>query len=84
MDAIGDVKPEDIETNSFTNTTYDYYVQSEDQIPGDFKYALVNYAKPTDLGAFIQENKELWKPLLVGALVVLLIEWYIYNRRVYI
>jgi hypothetical protein len=63
MDAIGDVKPEDIETDSFTSVTYDYYVQSEDQIPGDFKYALVNYAKPTDLAAFIQENKELWKPL---------------------
>jgi len=27
---------------------------------------------------------ELWKPLLVGALVVLMIEWYIYHRRVYI
>jgi hypothetical protein len=63
MDALGDVKPEDIETNSFTTTTYDYYVQSEDQIPGDYTYALVNYAKPTDLAAFIQENRELWKPL---------------------
>ncbi|MGI9428990.1 MAG: vWA domain-containing protein [Bythopirellula sp.] len=29
-------------------------------------------------------RKELWKPLLMGALVVLLIEWYIYNRRVYV
>ncbi len=29
-------------------------------------------------------RRELWKPLLVGALVVLMIEWYIYNRRVYI
>lgn len=63
MDALGDVKPEDIETNSFTSTTFDYYVQAEDQIPGDYKYALVNYAKPTDLAAFIQENRELWKPL---------------------
>ena len=63
MDALGDVKPEDIETNSFTTTTFDYYVQAEDQIPGDYKYALVNYAKPTDLAAFIQENRELWKPL---------------------
>ena len=63
MDAIGDVKPEDIETASFTTTTFDYYVQSEDHIPGEYKYALVNYAKPTDIAAFIQENKELWKPL---------------------
>ena len=29
-------------------------------------------------------RRELWKPLLVAALVVLMIEWYIYNRRVYI
>ncbi|MEM8946622.1 MAG: BatA and WFA domain-containing protein [Planctomycetota bacterium] len=31
-----------------------------------------------------QVRKELWKPLLVAALLVLMIEWYIYNRRVYI
>jgi hypothetical protein len=29
-------------------------------------------------------RKELWKALLVLALVVLIAEWYIYNRRVYI
>ena len=29
-------------------------------------------------------RRELWKPLLLAALAVLLIEWYIYNRRVYI
>jgi hypothetical protein len=29
-------------------------------------------------------RKELWKVLLLAALVVLLFEWYIYNRRVYI
>ncbi|MCA9235656.1 MAG: BatA and WFA domain-containing protein [Planctomycetales bacterium] len=29
-------------------------------------------------------RKELWKPLLLAALAVLLAEWYIYNRRVYI
>ena len=29
-------------------------------------------------------RRELWKPLLLGALVVLVLEWYIYNRRVYI
>lgn len=31
-----------------------------------------------------QVRHELWKPLLVAALLVLMIEWYIYNRRVYI
>lgn len=63
LDALGDVKPADIETTSFTTTTFDYYVQSEDQISGEYKFALVNYAKPTDLAAFIQENRSLWKPL---------------------
>ena len=63
MDALGDVKPEDIETASFTTTTFDYYVQYEDFIPGEYKFALVNYAKPNDMAAFIQENKTLWKPL---------------------
>lgn len=63
LDALGDVKPEDIETTSFTTTTFDYFMQSEDRIEGDYKYALVNYAKPTDITAFIQENKSLWKPL---------------------
>ena len=63
MDALGDVKYEDIETGSFTTTTFDYFVQSEDYIAGDYKYALVNYAKPTDINAFIQENRSLWKPL---------------------
>ena len=29
-------------------------------------------------------RKELWKPLLLMALVVLVLEWYIYNRRVYV
>jgi len=29
-------------------------------------------------------RRELWKPLLIGALAVLMVEWYIYNRRVYI
>ena len=63
MDALGDIKPEDIETTSFATITFDYYIQYEDHIPGDYKFALVNYAKPTDLTAFIQENKSLWKPV---------------------
>ena len=63
MDALGDVKPEDVETGSFTTTTFDYFVQYEDHIEGQYKYALVNYAKPSDRAAFIQENRSLWKPL---------------------
>lgn len=29
-------------------------------------------------------RRELWRPLLVAALLALLVEWYIYNRRVYV
>lgn len=63
MAALGDVKTEDIETGSFTTTTFDYFIQAEDNVAGNYKYALVNYAKPIDLAAFIQENKTLWKPV---------------------
>jgi hypothetical protein len=34
--------------------------------------------------AFQPERKETWKWLLLLALVVLVFEWYIYNRRVYL
>ena len=37
-------------------------------------------AQPSELPV----RKELWKLLLMGALVVLVLEWYIYNRKVYI
>jgi hypothetical protein len=63
MEALGDVKAAEVETYSFTKTSFDYYVQQEAVIPGEYKYAIVNYAKPTDRGAFIEENKTLWMPL---------------------
>jgi len=62
MEALGDVKSADIETNSFTTVTFDYYIQTEAVIEGDYKYAIVNYAKPTNRAQFIEENKTLWKP----------------------
>lgn len=51
-----------VETNSFTTIVFDCWVQLEDVIPGDYKYALVNFAKPESLSGFIEENKTLWKP----------------------
>lgn len=62
LSALGTVKPADVETSSFTTLTFDYYIQLEDFVDGDYKYCIVNYAKPTDLEAFIKENKTLWKP----------------------
>jgi hypothetical protein len=29
-------------------------------------------------------RKEIWKWILAGALLVLMVEWYIYNKRVYL
>ncbi len=57
------VSPNMVETNSFAPTTFDYWLQLDDAIMGDYKYAVVNYANPNDLGGFIEENKTLWKPL---------------------
>lgn len=57
------VSPDMVETNSFTTIWATYYMQVEDMIQGDYKYAIVNYAKPDDRSGFIEENKTLWKPL---------------------
>jgi len=56
------VSPDMVETNSFTTVTFDCWVQLEDAIQGNSKYALVNYAKPANRSGFIEENKTLWKP----------------------
>lgn len=55
--------PAEVETNSFAPTFMDYWFQVEAVVPGDSKYALVNYAMPDDRDAFIQENKDLWMPM---------------------
>lgn len=44
----------------------------------------IGYVDVTAKSPNTQVRRELWKPLLVAALVILMIEWYIYNRRVYI
>ena len=62
MQAMG-VNPGMVETNTFAPTAFDYWMQLEDMIEGDYKYAIVNYAMPDDVGGFIEENKSLWKPL---------------------
>ena len=60
------VAPGMVETGSFAPTAFDYWCQLEDMTGGDYKFAVVNYAKPADLGGFIEENKSLWKPLHQG------------------
>lgn len=55
------IDPEEASTMGMSTVTFDYMVQMEDVIPGEFKYALVNYAKPDDFAGFIMENKNIWK-----------------------
>ncbi|MBL7471278.1 hypothetical protein [Robertkochia sediminum] len=62
IEEILGVNPATVETNSFTTVTFDYVMQLEAMVPGDYKYALVNYAMPEDRNAFIQENINLWRP----------------------
>ncbi|WP_422349410.1 hypothetical protein [Flagellimonas sp.] len=57
------ISPNLVETNSFTKVPFDYWLQLEDMVEGDYKYALVNYAMPKNRSGFIEENKALWKPL---------------------
>lgn len=44
----------------------------------------IGYTDVSAQSPFSPVRQELWKPLLLGALVVLILEWYIYNRRVYV
>ena len=32
----------------------------------------------------VKENREIWRYLVIIALAVLMVEWYVYNRRVYV
>lgn len=56
------ITPGLVETNSFAPVTFDYWMQLEDTVQGEYKYAVVNYAMPESRVAFIEENKRLWKP----------------------
>ncbi len=44
----------------------------------------IGYVKVEGESLWQGARRELWKALLLGALVVLCLEWYIYNRRVYV
>ena len=60
---VAGIDPDEVSTTGISSVTFDYMVQIEDMIPGDFKYALVNYANPDDFEGFIMENKNIWKPI---------------------
>jgi hypothetical protein len=51
-----------IETNSISKVVATYIMKTEAQIEGAPKFVIINYAKPTSVQAFVEENTNLWKP----------------------
>ena len=56
------MKLADIETNSISKVLYTDIMKTEAQIEGTPKFVVINYAKPTSVEAFVNENINLWKP----------------------
>ena len=54
----------DIDTNNLKETLALHYYQIEDVIEGPSKYNIHNYATPKNLVGFVEENLNLWKPLI--------------------
>ncbi|NND16701.1 MAG: hypothetical protein HKN89_10315 [Eudoraea sp.] len=67
MAALG-ADPAEVETNSFAPTFMDYWVQIDAVVPGNSKYAIVNYAMPVNRAGFIEENRDLWMPMHKSAI----------------
>jgi hypothetical protein len=44
----------------------------------------IGYVDVAGKGGTEGTRQELWRPILIAAFFILLGEWYIYNRRVYI
>jgi hypothetical protein len=64
------------------NTPTAYDTRESDLIPAE-KLELGNEEVQAKAGKQAA-RQELWKWLLLGAIGVLIFEWYIYNRRVYL
>ena len=54
----------DIDTNNIKETLALHYYQIEDVIEGPSKFNIHNYATPKNLAGFVEENLNLWKPLI--------------------
>jgi len=59
---LPNVKLAAIETNSISKVLFTYIMKTEATISGNPKFVVINYAKPTDVQAFVEENTNLWKP----------------------
>lgn len=56
------MKLADMETGSISKVLYTDIMKTEAQIEGNPKFVVINYAKPTSVQAFVEENINLWKP----------------------
>lgn len=71
--------------NLFDRQESDVRLRASQQEAGPGVDAIrIGYTDVTAQAGGAPARKELWQLLLVVALVVLLAEWYVYNRRVYI
>jgi len=48
------------------------------------KHLEVGSTKIAAKGSASPKNREIWPELLIAAFVILMVEWYVYNRRVYV
>ena len=64
LEGVIDIDPNFINTQSISKVLgIDRYKLVDELLPlREFKYAVWNYSKPKDLGGFINENLDLWKP----------------------
>jgi hypothetical protein len=51
-----------METSSISKVLFTYIMKTEAQIEGAPKFVVINYAKPTSVQDFVEENTNLWKP----------------------
>lgn len=79
---IYDVREENDDeiSQQFTVNLFDQY--ESNIVPAEV--ISTDYEKIEGVSAWVPARREGWKYLLLAALLILLIEWYIYNRRVYV
>ena len=59
---LPNMKLADMETGSISKVLFTDIMKTEAQIEGNPKFVVINYAKPTNVQAFVEENINLWKP----------------------
>jgi hypothetical protein len=74
-----------VESNNVTQRfSVNLFDSSESNVATRSGEIQIGYVDVQGEAAWEPARREIWKLLLLAALVVLLLEWYIYNRRVYL